>query len=111
MHDNADALRMQTHNPPDEKAIEPLRQKVIECLTYYEDLLKSQPFLVGKDITLVDYFAAIWVAPMLNKLGFEDLFAERPHLEKWWGRIGERKAWQKLMEWPKQIGIDDIWSK
>jgi len=101
---------MQTSSPPDENLIEANKHKVVECLDYYEGLLKKQPFLVGKDITLVDYFAAIWVVPMMNKLGFEDLFAERPHFEEWWGRVQDRKAWQKLMEWPKQTGVDYIWS-
>lgn len=108
----ADANRMQTSNPPDENAIEASRGKVIECLAYYEGLLQTQPFLVGKEITLVDYFAAIWVEPLINKLGFEDLFAERPQFEKWWGRVRERKAWRKLMQWTRQAGVEHyIWSE
>ncbi|GAB7342475.1 hypothetical protein MBLNU457_g0674t1 [Dothideomycetes sp. NU457] len=98
-------------DPPDEKAIEASRGKVVECLAYYEGLLEKQSFLVGEDITLVDYFAAIWIMPMINKLGFEDLFAERPQLEKWWGRIQERKAWRRLMEWTQHAGVEHyIWA-
>ena len=92
---------MMSSEPPDEALVEKKRAKLVECLDYYESLLKKQSFLAGQEITLVDYFAAVWV-PLMSKLGLEGLIAERPHFGKWWETVQERKAWGELTKWIQQ---------
>jgi len=92
---------MYSSKPVDERLLEVKTQIITECLDYYEGLLKEQPFLAGKEITLVDYFAAIWV-PWFPKLELGSLLAQRPHFEMWWGRVQERKAWVELTKWIQQ---------
>ncbi|PSK55180.1 hypothetical protein B9Z65_2569 [Elsinoe australis] len=79
----------------DQEVVETLTAQLKKTLDLYEQRLKGQDYLTGKDFTLIDLYHVPWVA-FMPRIGLENEITSRPNFEAWWKRINERQSWKDL---------------
>jgi glutathione S-transferase len=78
----------------DDGIVEGAMNTVRLCLSEFERLKGSQPFLAGPDVSLADCFLAPIFAYMTMTPDADGLLASAPGLRQWWDKMSERPSMQ-----------------
>jgi glutathione S-transferase len=79
----------------DESVVQSAMATVGLCLSEFERLKGSQPFLAGPDVSLADCFLAPIFAYLTMTPDAEGLLRSTPGLRQWWDRVSERPSMQR----------------
>ena len=76
-------------------AIESGREKMQPALDVADRVLRSSPYLAGKEFSLADIHLMPYFE-YLEKIGLDELVKRRTGLAAWWERASGRPSWQKV---------------
>ncbi len=79
----------------DESIVQGAMDTVRLCLSEFERLKGSQPFLAGSEISLADLFLAPIFGYFTMTPDAEGLLQSTPGLRRWWQAMSERPSVQK----------------
>lgn len=60
----------------------------------YEKILSKQAYLAGNELTVADLFHLPY-GKMAKNLGYAEIFATYPAVDKWFNSISARESWVK----------------
>ncbi|KAK0123671.1 hypothetical protein ONS95_008683 [Cadophora gregata] len=78
----------------DEEAVKRHAASLDDAFAVYEVILGKQKYLAGDELTLADLFHLPY-GKMVKGLGFADIFAKYPNVNKWFEALEARASWQK----------------
>lgn len=65
------------------------------ALAVYEKILSKQKYLAGDELTVADLFHLPYGAMAKDQLGYADVFAKYPAVDKWLTGLIQRESWAK----------------
>ncbi|KAL2075178.1 hypothetical protein VTL71DRAFT_120 [Oculimacula yallundae] len=79
----------------DEEMVKKHAAALEASLAVYDGILAKQAYLAGDELTLADLFHLPY-GKMVKGLGFADLFAKFPNVDKWFTALEKRETWVKV---------------
>ncbi|KAH7156359.1 glutathione S-transferase [Dactylonectria macrodidyma] len=89
--------------PGDQAVIKTKLDALDTALQGYERILSQQRYLAGDEITLADLFHLPF-GGLVEPLGFGELVAKYPAVEKWWNGLKGRESWKKVGANEQELG-------
>ncbi|CEJ91779.1 hypothetical protein VHEMI07471 [[Torrubiella] hemipterigena] len=80
---------------PDLHLAQWLRKRLDPVLSNLNNTLKTQPFMAGEKLTLVDFFYVPYTH-YLVEIVWPSCFEERPHLAAWWASMTKLAAYKSV---------------
>ncbi len=79
----------------DEEAVKKHAAALDATLAVYDVILSKQKFLAGDEVSVADLYHLPY-GKMAKGLGFADVFAKYPNVNKWFDLLEARESWKKV---------------
>ncbi|PNS14885.1 Glutathione S-transferase 3 [Sphaceloma murrayae] len=79
---------------PDQALVAKYEADLESVLVYYDELLSTQSYLAGDELTLVDLFH-LPNAGGLKDIGYGEMFKKYPHVDAWLSKLQDRETWKE----------------
>lgn len=79
----------------DDEAVKKYATNLDATFSVYDGILAKQAYLAGDEVTLADLYHLPY-GKMVKGVGFADLFAKYPNVNRWFDALEARESWKKV---------------